>query len=174
MGIAQECDAIISMGTSAVLGDYSVGDVVLSREFVEYDMDVSGIGIKHGITPFTEMSSPIITTEEVPLLESAVMASLLKRGVTTGYVRSMSGDTFLCNKQLVNSLKETFQADIADMESAAIAKLCRYSLKKPMCALRYISDRADDDSSTVWREEVKKASVLFNSLVKHIAQHHLT
>ncbi|MFW6365739.1 MAG: hypothetical protein ACOC2H_04605 [Spirochaetota bacterium] len=166
MLIAEHSDIILSVGTSASLRGHAMGDIVLCREFVEHDMDVSGIGVPHGVTPFSEMKSSIIHTIGDDRIERGVREYCETNGIPFSYGRSMSGDMFLDEREIAHEKYERFRADVADMESAAIAKLCSFKLSKPCIALRYVSDNADSESSADWTEEVNRAAETFNVLLK--------
>ena len=64
---------------------------------------------------------------------------------------AVSGDCFVCDDVLRNSLKENFQAMSCDMETAAIAYVCSFS-NVPFLALRRISDDAGNDAETSYRD----------------------
>lgn len=165
--IAPLCDRIIVMGTSGGLSDQKPGEVYVCNEFCEHDMDVSGLGIQKGLTPFCAMKSPLITSAEdffinhvIHALEAAAVSP--KRG------RVISGDLFICERGLNDEKRELFQADLVDMESAAVAKICSLITGQEMLAIRYVSDNADHAAAGSWQENVKKSSFVFNSVLKNL------
>lgn len=165
MRLSDSCDAFLSLGTSAALSKHAVGDLVFSTEFVEHDMDVSPIGVPPGVTPFSAMKNAVIQPDSFNLAKRA-LDTLVEEGINYSLGRSMSGDQFLSDPEAARKKAELFGASLADMESAALAKLCALKLCKPFSAVRYISDSADEDSSSMWQQEVRKAGKLLNTVVR--------
>lgn len=106
--------------------------LVQVRALYQRDMDVRGLGVPLGQTPFEE-DDPIVIAEG---------------GVTCG-----TGDSF------VQSTPELV-TDIVDMEAYAIAKACKRA-GIPMTCLKYISDNANDAAHTDWRENMAKGAAAF-------------
>ncbi len=165
--ISPLCSRILVMGTSGGLSDQRPGDVYLCDEFCEHDMDVSGLGVAAGVTPFCAMKSAVIHTAgeafAKELTEAAERSALsLKKG------RVISGDLFICERQLNDAKRTLFQADLVDMESAAVAKICAFISAREMLALRFVSDNADGAAAGSWQENVKKSSIIFNLILKNL------
>lgn len=165
--IAGHCSKILIMGTSGGLSDQNVGDLYLCDEFCEHDMDVTGLNVPHGITPFSEMKSAVIKNASSEF-KSMIEASAKKSGISPKYGRIISGDLFICDPGTNDSKRSIFQADLVDMESAAVAKICSFIERKEVLALRYVSDNANHSAAQSWQENVKKSSVIFNSVLKNI------
>lgn len=165
--IADNCDFILSMGTSGGLGHEPVGSIYYCEEFVEHDMDVTGLGVPAGVTPFSKMKSPVISgiTDENRQFIREILEEL-NIDYKTG--RTISGDLFISNPETAKAKKNLFDANLADMESAGIAKICATVIEKDFAAIRYITDNADHDASNNWQENVKKSAVTFNNFAKKI------
>ena len=163
-----ECSRIFIMGTSGGLAHEKVGSLYLVSEFAEHDMDVTGLGFDAGVTPFCGMKNGIITHAGDAYISE--IASAVK---TAGYDflrgRAASGDHFINSRELALKIKETFNADLADMESAAVAKIC-WKTGKEVLALRYITDNADHDSANDWVKNVKNASLIFNEVLHQLVK----
>ena len=104
--------------------------------FYQRDMDVRSLNFKLGETPFDDINEIIISD-----------------GYSCG-----SGDNFV-DKEI------EMQVDVVDMEAYAIAKVCKKKGIKFRC-FKYISDNADSNSSTDWKENLKKGSNLFYGYAK--------
>ncbi len=165
--IAELSSKILIMGTSGGLSDQNVGDLYLCDEFCEHDMDVTGLKVPYGVTPFSEMKSAVIKKSSAEF-KSIVETSAKKSGQSLKYGRIISGDLFICDPATNNSKRTIFEADLVDMESAAVAKICSLIEKKEVLALRYVSDNANHSAAQTWQENVKKSSVIFNSILKNI------
>ena len=81
--------------------------------------------------------------------------------------RTISGDQFLNNAEVSAAKRNLFTAQLVDMESASVAKIC-IKENKPFMALRYVTDNANHEAHTSWEENVKKSSVLFNQILEKI------
>ncbi|MBP7902054.1 MAG: 5'-methylthioadenosine/S-adenosylhomocysteine nucleosidase [Spirochaetes bacterium] len=165
--ITEHCSRFLIMGTSGGLSDQNVGDLYLCDEFCEHDMDVTGLKVPHGVTPFSEMKSAVIknaSDEFKNIIETSAESSELhlKHG------RTISGDLFICDPKTNDEKRSLFSADLVDMESAAVAKICGLIEKKEVLALRYVSDNSNHTAAQSWQENVKKSSVIFNKVLKNI------
>ncbi len=166
--IINTADEIIILGTSGGLGNEQIGDIYFSSEFVEHDMDVSGLGVPKGVTPFSWMKNFLI--EGNPSGNLTKMKTICENlGLTTNTARIMSGDQFINDPKIIEEKKNLFGANLVDMESAAVAKICALE-KKHVFAARYISDNANHDAANNWNENVRRASVLFDKILKGFVQ----
>lgn len=163
--IAEMCDLVISIGTSGGLA-VDAGGTYLVREFVEYDMDATGLGFPRGQTPYSPMIQPVISTVEAPTFEVAWRAALTA-APGTKVVRAASGDRFMSDPAAAALVSRETGAEIVDMESAAIAKLCmltaRNAIGAPMeCfAFRAVSDKADREASKSFDSLVDSQGMIF-------------
>lgn len=162
-------DSILSMGTSGGLGNEKIGDIYLVDEFAEHDMDVTGLGFPLGLTPFSNMKTPIIRSADESYI-SKLSDYLKKCGIEYKKGRTISGDSFLCDPEITRKKKEIFDAGLADMETAAAAKICSTEADVNFAAIRYITDNANHDSAGNWRENVEKSSHIFNQILTEIVR----
>jgi len=120
---------------------YAPGDLVGCHEFVQRDMDVSGLGFALGVTPYDE-APPCLRFEPVfKHLPPAVCGS---------------GDSFATNVTDVDCA-------VVDMEAYALAKVCWYEKALFACA-KYVSDGADHAAADDWQRNQHKAADEFLSL----------
>ena len=75
-----------------------------------------------------------------------------KRGLVVG-----SGDSFAVGKPEI-------ECDIVDMEAYAIARVCKKYDVDFKC-FKYISDKADENAASDWRENIKKGNELFQTML---------
>ena len=80
---------------------------------------------------------------------------------------AVSGDHFICDNSVRDSLKENFDAMSCDMETAAIAYVCDFS-NTPFLALRRISDDAGSDATRDYREMNVSEETLLSDYVIEI------
>jgi len=161
-----EISEVIMFGTSAGLAREKTGALYLCMEFAEYDMDATGLGLPAGITPFSGMKSPIISSAD-PATVQRLQEICRAENLPLHIGRTISGDCFLNNPDTAGARIRQFDAQLADMESAAAAKICSLR-KKPFCAIRYVSDNADSNSAAGWQENVKTAAGYFERILSKL------
>ena len=140
---------ILLTGLSGGLaGGLKVGDIVIADSFVQHDMDARPLFPRHEI-PFEGFSMIEAEPELRHLLAGAAREMLAANrppglenaGVFGGLV--VSGDQFLSSNEARTGVMESLpQACAVDMESAAIAQVCR-AADLPLGVMRVISDSAD-------------------------------
>lgn len=140
---------VLVTGVSGGLADgLNVGDVVIGDSFVQHDMDARPLFPLHEI-PFEGFSVIEADPQLRHLLASATRA-MLESSRPTGLERAkliegmvISGDQFLSSQDARERvLRNLPMACAVDMESAAIAQVCR-AVDLPLGVMRVISDSAD-------------------------------
>ena len=144
---------VINYGTAGSR-KYEQGELVDCTQFIQRDMDVTGLGFEIGQTPF-EKGIPIIIQSESdfnPIGKNALCGS---------------GDNFMTG--LPYAWYKMQSGDVIDMEAYALAKVCR-SYGIPFISFKYITDGADGDAGIDWEQNVSKGITKFKqkilSLVK--------
>ncbi|MEI7962433.1 MAG: 5'-methylthioadenosine/adenosylhomocysteine nucleosidase [Verrucomicrobiota bacterium] len=140
---------ILLTGVSGGLAEgLKVGDIVIGDSFVQHDMDARPLFPLHQI-PFEGFSKIEADHDLRHLLSDAGRAMLaIKRppglenaSLFEGLV--VSGDQFLSSTEAREQVLESLpKASCVDMESAAVAQVCRTS-DLPLGVMRVISDSAD-------------------------------
>lgn len=116
-----------------------IGDLLISTDAVQHDMDVTVFGYAPGQVPGQALSFPA-DEELAQLAQKASETVDPSRRVLRG--RVVSGDQFICSKAVKDRLIQVFHGDCAEMEGAAIAQgAVRNGL--PFVIIRAISDQAD-------------------------------
>lgn len=126
--------------------DLRVGDIVVSTDLVQHDVDVVALGYKVGTIPgesqFWEADSQ--------LRELALAAAKDVDGVQVIAGRVASGDQFIASREGVQRLWKDYKAACAEMEGAAVAQVCAKA-GVPFVVIRSISDTADHDANVDYR-----------------------
>ena len=145
-----------------------IGDVVISTDTVQHDMDVSALGDTVGTIPRMEESFFRADDELIALSEKAGEA-LEGHSIYKG--RIASGDKFISSQEQKNFIWNNFKAYCAEMEGAAIAHVC-YLNRIPFVIIRSISDNADGEAGISYKEftavAVKNSSVILEGLLNSI------
>lgn len=138
-------DAIINTGIAGSLdARIDIGDIVLSTDTLEHDMDAVAFGYPVGQIPRMDCLS-FEADEKLRGLAKQVCESV-NPDVSVFEGRVVSGDQFISNKEKKEWLVDTFAGLCTEMEGAAIGHAA-YLNGIPFLIIRAISDKADDSAS---------------------------
>lgn len=138
-------DAIINTGIAGSLNaDINIGDIVLSTDTLEHDMDAVAFGYPLGQIPRMDT----LSFEADKRLREIAKQSCEKvnQDITVFEGRIVSGDQFVSDKEKKQWLVEHFAGYCTEMEGAAIAHAA-YLNQIPFLIIRAISDKADDSAT---------------------------
>lgn len=141
----------------------NIGDIVISSECMQHDMDVSALGYPRGIIPYQEVSSFPADPNLIVLAENA--CRMLKVHSVTGKV--LSGDQFIASVQTVTMLREQLNGVCAEMEGAAVAQVC-YMNSTPFVIIRSMSDKADGSAHVNFPEFTDEASRRSHAILEYM------
>ena len=134
---------LVNTGIAGSLcADLDIGDLVVSKDAMYHDFEVTAFGYPHGKVPGMDV---IAFPADETLMGYAFAAA---DSVNPGHAkigRVASGDQFICEKNQKNKIIEVTQALCTEMEGAAIAQTA-YRNGIPFVILRAISDKADDSA----------------------------
>lgn len=144
--------------------DLHVGDVVVSRDAVQHDVDVRPLGYELGRLP----GEPFAWSADRALVEAALATA--RQAVDGAQVvegRIASGDRFVADPERARALVERFGAACAEMEGAAVAQVCaRWEV--PWVVVRSLSDAADDAASLDFRAFTRIAGARAEAVVRGV------
>ncbi|MBE1447034.1 5'-methylthioadenosine/adenosylhomocysteine nucleosidase [Paenibacillus sp. OAS669] len=158
-------DAIIFTGVAgAVDPELNVGDIVISSESMQHDMDVTALGFPVGTIPYEETS---VFAADESLRQLAVNASseLFPGRVKVG--RILSGDQFIASRETVSRLYSELQGTCTEMEGASVAQVCAMN-GIPHVIIRSMSDKADGSAHVNFAEFTVQASENSYRIVEHM------
>ena len=148
-------DAVINTGIAGSLkNEINIGDVVLSTDTVQHDMDATGFGYPLGQIPQMEEFSFPADRNLLKMAEECCKEVNPEIGVFTG--RVVSGDQFVSDKAKKAWIAENFGGCCTEMEGASIAQAA-YLNGIPFLIIRAISDKADDSATMDYGEFEAKA-----------------
>jgi adenosylhomocysteine nucleosidase len=138
----------------------AVGDLVISRDAMQYDVDVGALGYAPGQVPGELLAWPA-DAGLIALAEAACRDGGDFRAVTG---RILSGDTFVADAAASAALHAQFAAACVEMEGAATAQVCSRA-GVPFVIIRSVSDTADNTADTDFREFTELAARRARQLV---------
>ena len=148
-------DVLLNTGIAGSLdAQIDIGDMVVSTDCVEHDVDASIFGDPVGQVPrmdtFSFPADPV-------LVEKAVAANKeANPDIATFSGRIVSGDQFVSSSEVKDKLVNLFGAKCTEMEGAAIAHAA-YLNKVSCVIIRAISDKADNSATMDYPTFEKKA-----------------
>ena len=148
-------EAIVNTGIAGSLrAEINIGDIVLSTDSVQHDMDATAFGYPAGQIP--RMDTFAFPADEKLLNLAKECCAIVNPDIQTFTGRVVSGDQFISDKGKKQWLTETFDGSCTEMEGAAIAQVC-YLNHIGCLIIRAISDKADDSANMDYQEFEAKA-----------------
>ncbi|MDF2803968.1 MAG: 5-methylthioadenosine/S-adenosylhomocysteine nucleosidase [Anaerocolumna sp.] len=146
---------VINTGIAGSLkSEINVGDIVISTDAMQHDVDVRGFGYDYGVIP--QMETSIFKAEErITDLAYRISKNVCK-DIETHLGRIVSGDQFISDKEKKEWISSQFGASCTEMEGGAIAQTA-YLNQIPFLILRAISDKADGSAEVDYESFKAKA-----------------
>lgn len=147
---------IINTGVAGALDRaLKVGDLVISTDAVEHDMNVGALGYQPGLIPELVDMHQVhgkLSFEADEQLRGICLRAAREVAPEVKVVegRVASGDVFVFEQDERDRIIGTFGATCCEMEGAAIAHVC-WRNSVPFAIVRAISDNADATSQTEYR-----------------------
>lgn len=161
-----QVEQVIFTGVAgAVHPELNIGDIVVSTDCLQHDMDVTALGFAPGQIPYTEQW---VWKADDALIQQAVDAGKKLQGdiqVVTG--RILSGDQFVASREKVAALYEQFDAHCTEMEGAAVAQVCAMN-DIPFVIVRSMSDKADGSAHVNFVEFTRLASQRSYEIIRNM------
>ena len=128
-------DLVINFG-SVGSNKFNRGDLVYCRKFIQYDMDSREFGYDLGITPSDDKELILEHKKIIDNLPEAICGT---------------ADCFSPNDNFKKII------DVADMESYALAKVCKKE-NIDFCSIKYITNNFNSGDAFDWDKECKKGA----------------
>ena len=148
-------DAIINTGIAGSLNkNINIGDIVLSTDVVQHDMDATEFGYRKGQLP--QMPVFFFNADDNLRRLAAEVCKEVNPDIQVFEGRIASGDQFVCDQDVKNRIVSEFSAYATEMEGAAIGQAA-YLNEIPFLVVRAISDKADGSAQMDYSEFEKAA-----------------
>jgi adenosylhomocysteine nucleosidase len=144
LALKYKVDAIINTGIAGLLdASIDIGDIVLSTDTLEHDMDAVAFGYPVGQIP--RMDTLSFAADDNLRALAKEICQKVNPDISVFEGRVVSGDQFVSDKDKKEWLVSTFKGSCTEMEGAAIGHAA-YLNKIPFLIIRAISDKADDSA----------------------------
>lgn len=138
-------DYIINTGIAGSLdNEINIGDIVLSTDALQHDVDAVAFGYELGVIPRMETST--FTADENLIALAKKLCEKVNPDICVFTGRVVSGDQFIADKTVKERLVSNFSPLCTEMEGAAIAQAA-YLNGIPFLIVRAISDKADNSAN---------------------------
>ncbi|WP_411328985.1 5'-methylthioadenosine/adenosylhomocysteine nucleosidase [Blautia hansenii] len=165
-----QVEAVINTGIAGSLkAEINIGDIVLSTDTMQHDVDAREFGYLLGQIPRMETLT-FLADEKLRKLAKEVCEEV-NPDIQVFEGRVASGDQFVADKVTKEKIIENTQAYCTEMEGAAIGQAA-YLNKIPYLVIRAISDKADDsahvDYPTFERQAIRHTVNLVSSMMERM------
>lgn len=159
---------VINTGVAGSLNaKLDIGDILISRDALHHDMDVTIFGYQPGEVP--QMGFREFKADEQMMALAKEACEKVNPDIHVMCGRVVSGDQFISSKEVKERLITQFQGDCAEMEGASVAHGA-YLNSLPFVIIRAISDKADDsaemDYPTFETAAAKHSAALVKEMIK--------
>ncbi|MGI6095195.1 MAG: 5'-methylthioadenosine/adenosylhomocysteine nucleosidase [Lachnospiraceae bacterium] len=135
---------VINTGIAGSLkAEINIGDIVLSTDALQHDVDATEFGYPLGQIPDMEAFSFHADEKMIALAKEICEEVNPEIRVFTG--RVVTGDQFVASREVKDRITENFHGYCTEMEGAAIAQSA-YLNQVPFLIVRAISDKADNSA----------------------------
>ena len=161
-----QVEAVINTGVAGSLrAEINIGDIVVSTDALQHDMDATEFGDPAGQIP--RMDTLSFPADE-ELVKKAVAANeKANPDIHTFTGRVASGDQFKSDKEVKERIVSLFHPMCVEMEGAGIAQAA-YLNKVSYVIIRAISDKADNSATMDYPTFEKKAIAHSVRLMKEL------
>ncbi|MFP4374285.1 MAG: 5'-methylthioadenosine/adenosylhomocysteine nucleosidase [Spirochaetaceae bacterium] len=157
--------AVIFTGVAGALNpQLEIGDTVVARTCMQYDLDARALGFELGEVPYSRYR---ILESDRDLVQRALTCRPSAGSVYAGHV--LTGDSFIVTSKDDSHryLREELGGDAVEMEGASVGLVATVN-GIPFVVIRTISDKADASASINFAKFVKKASRNAWEFIDHI------
>lgn len=164
-----DVDRIINTGVAGSLdADIDIGDIVVSTDAVQHDMDVTPLGYARGEIPYSGQS--VFPADEGMRKSAAEAVKAVAPEIHVFEGRVCSGDQFIASHEQKESIISDFGGLCCEMEGASIAQVCCLN-ETPFVIIRAISDKADDSEEMSYVEFEQAAAERCAAVTRYMISH---
>ena len=149
------CTKLLFSGVAGGINpSLKIGDLIVSTKLSQHDLDITAFGHPMGFVPG---GSVFVETDKKLIAIAKDVAAELGKTVQEGIIAT--GDQFVHDTAVKDSIVTNFNADALEMEGASVAVVCD-ALNITCFILRAISDTADMDASFSFDEFMESSAII--------------
>lgn len=161
-------DYVLVLGVAgSLVEDLHIGDIVISTDAVQHDMDTTAFGDPIGTIP--RMAESYFKADEELIRLAQESAAEIADGYRVITGRIASGDQFISTKEGKAKIRKNVQGTCAEMEGGAIAHACWLN-RIPFLVVRAISDGAGEEAAMSFEKFTIMAAKRCSDLVEKILE----
>jgi adenosylhomocysteine nucleosidase len=155
---------VINLGSGGSINRLlNIGDVLIAKQVVQHDFDITAFGHSKGY--ITGIGDKIDCDRDLVNEMEQIVQSMPERSYQIKIGVIATGDIFCTESWMKDKIRAKFDADVVDMECAAIAQVC-YLDSVPFIVIRSISDTPNGNNARTFDENLKLASKRCANILK--------
>ena len=159
-----DLECIINLGAGGSVNEMlNIGDVLIGKKVIQHDFDITAFGHSKGY--ITGVGDKIVCDDKLINKFEQVINTMEDRNYNIKIGIIATGDIFCTDVSMKDNIRAKFDADVVDMECAAIAQVC-YLDNIPFVVVRSISDTPNGKNATTFDENLKLASKRCANILK--------
>lgn len=151
-----EVDTIINVGVAGAVNPMlEIGDIVIGKYVLQHDFDITAFGHSKGY--ITGVGDRINCTDKYDEQVEKIIDESIEKNYQVKLGIVATGDIFCTDIDMKNKIQAKFDADVVDMECAAIGQVA-YLNDIPFAVIRSVSDTPNGKNAKTFDENLKLAS----------------
>ena len=151
-----EIEYVINVGVAGATNMLlNIGDVVIAKYVVQHDFDITAFGHSKGYV--AGLGDKVICDSEMVNKFETLIKKKDERNYNVKIGIVASGDIFCTDIDMKNQINKEFNADVVDMECAAIGQVCCLD-NIPFISIRSVSDIPNGENVNVYEENLELAA----------------
>lgn len=151
-----EVESIINVGVAGSINDnLKIGDVLIGKHVVQHDFDITAFGHSKGY--ITGIGNNIECDKELVSKFNEMIKNIPERDYQIKLGVVATGDIFCTDIEMKDRIRANFDADVVDMECAAIAQVS-YLNNLPFAVIRSVSDTPNGENESDFEDNLDLAS----------------
>ena len=167
-----EIESVINVGSAGAINDLlEIGDIVIAKHVVQHDFDITAFDHPKGY--ITDIGDYIECDEELIKQFNELIKNLANSEFKIKIGIIASGDIFCTEERMKDKINFKFQADVVDMECAAIAQVA-YLDNIPFISIRSVSDVPNGSNEKTFEENLNLASERCAEIIENFCNYEET
>lgn len=167
-------DILVNIGVGGAINNkLKVGDLVVAKNLLQYDFDLSAFKYSMGFIP--DIEKKFFDADKKILELAKKFCSEREKNMDNEnniyFGRIASGDRFVCGQEDKEFIKKNFNADCVEMEGAAVAQV-GFLNNIPFAVIRVISDDANSNAVAIYNQSVDAVIKNYLKLIEYVIKNY--